>query len=88
MLQNSLLSLAIFAGSVVAVLLLLRSPARLRLPVLALVAVFDIAVGPSGLGWLRTDLPLMALAVAMIVVVLVLAGLQTGSDTSVVGRGR
>jgi len=78
MLQFSLTGLAIVAAVGVTLLLIFRLPPRLRLPAIGLEILFGIAVGPSGLGWTKTDLPIKALTVMMLVVVLILAGLENG----------
>jgi hypothetical protein len=81
MLQMLLLGFTIVAAVALTVLLLLRLPPWLRLPALGLEVLLGIAVGPSGLGWVTTDLPIKTLTVMMLVVVLALAGLENGFAT-------
>jgi Kef-type K+ transport system membrane component KefB len=56
-------------------LLLGLSPAR-RLPAIVLEIVAGIAIGPSGLGWVKVDLPISILSVVGLAFLLFLAGLE------------
>ena len=49
---------------------------RLRLPSVALELVFGIAIGPSGLGWVKADLPVQVLSLVGLAFLLFLAGLD------------
>ena len=73
-------------------LLLGLSPAR-RLPAVVLEIVAGIAIGPSGLGWVKVDLPISILSVVGLAFLLFLAGLEVELDRlkgrilSIVGGG-
>jgi len=60
-------------------LLLGLSPAR-RLPAVVLEIVAGIAIGPSGLGWVKVDLPISILSVVGLAFLLFLAGLEVELD--------
>jgi Kef-type K+ transport system membrane component KefB len=60
-------------------LLLGLSPAR-RLPAVVLEIVAGIVIGPSGLGWVKVDLPISILAVVGLAFLLFLAGLEVELD--------
>lgn len=49
---------------------------RLRLPAVVLEILLGIAIGPSGLGWARPDLPIQVLSVLGLAFLLFLAGLE------------
>jgi Kef-type K+ transport system membrane component KefB len=49
---------------------------RLRLPAIVLEIVFGIIIGPSGLGWVKPDLPVSLLALIGLAFLLFLAGLE------------
>src|SRR5437764_5540357 len=49
---------------------------RLRLPAVVLEIVLGIAIGPSGLGWVTSDLPVQVLALVGLAFLLFLAGLD------------
>jgi Kef-type K+ transport system membrane component KefB len=49
---------------------------KLRLPAVVLEIVLGIALGPSGLGWVKSDLPIQVLALAGLAVLLFLGGLE------------
>jgi Kef-type K+ transport system membrane component KefB len=60
-------------------LLLGLSPAR-RLPFVVLEIVAGIVIGPSGLGWVKVDLPIAILSVVGLAFLLFLAGLEVELD--------
>jgi Kef-type K+ transport system membrane component KefB len=66
---------AVAAIAFVAPLLLALVP-RLRIPAVVLEIVAGIAFGPSGLGWLRPDLPVQIVALLGLAFLLFLAGLE------------
>jgi Kef-type K+ transport system membrane component KefB len=49
---------------------------RLRLPAIVLEIVFGIVIGPSGLGWVKPDLPVSLLALIGLAFLLFLSGLE------------
>src|SRR6059058_5992404 len=49
---------------------------RVRLPAIVLEIVLGIVVGPSGLGWVRPDLPVSILALIGLAFLLFLSGLE------------
>src|SRR6266568_97071 len=49
---------------------------RLRLPAIVLEIVLGIVVGPSGLGWVKPDLPVSILALVGLAFLLFLSGLE------------
>jgi Kef-type K+ transport system membrane component KefB len=49
---------------------------RLRLPAIVLELVLGIAIGPSGLGWVKPDLPVSILALVGLAFLLFLSGLE------------
>src|SRR5437660_10936228 len=49
---------------------------RVRLPAIVLEIVLGIALGPSGLGWVKPDLPVSILALVGLAYLLFLAGLE------------
>src|SRR6516225_8985041 len=49
---------------------------RFRLPAIVLEIVFGIIIGPSGLGWVKPDLPVSLLALIGLAFLLFLAGLE------------
>jgi Kef-type K+ transport system membrane component KefB len=49
---------------------------RLRLPAVVLEIVLGIVVGPSGLGWVKPDLPVSILALVGLAFLLFLSGLE------------
>src|SRR5690242_17841908 len=64
--------------SVIAVLAPLCAGAlpRLRIPAVVLEIVAGIAVGPTGLGWVKVDLPVQILSLFGLAFLLFLAGLE------------
>jgi len=60
-------------------LLLGLSPAR-RLPTVVLEIVAGIAIGPSGLGWVKVDLPISILSLVGLAFLLFLSGLEVELD--------
>src|SRR5216117_129324 len=56
--------------------LLLGFAPRLRIPAVVLEIVAGIAVGPSGLGWVRIDLPIQIVALLGLAFLLFLAGME------------
>ena len=60
-------------------LLLGLSPAR-RLPAIVLEIVVGIAIGPSGFGWVKVDLPISILSLIGLAFLLFLAGLEVELD--------
>jgi Kef-type K+ transport system membrane component KefB len=59
----------------VAPLFLALTPAR-RLPAIVLEIVAGIAIGPSGFGWVKIDLPIQILSLIGLAFLLFLAGLE------------
>jgi Kef-type K+ transport system membrane component KefB len=53
---------------------------RLRLPAIVLEIVLGIVIGPSGLGWVKADLPVSILALIGLAFLLFLAGLEIDVD--------
>ncbi len=53
---------------------------RLRIPAVVVEIVAGIVVGPSGLGWVRVDLPIQILALVGLAFLLFLAGLEVDFD--------
>jgi len=66
---------AVAAVALAAPLLLGFAP-RLKIPAVVLEIVAGIALGPSGLGWIRADLPVQILALLGLAFLLFLAGLE------------
>lgn len=66
---------AVAAIALVAPLLLALVP-KLRIPAVVLEIVAGIAFGPSGLGWIRPDLPVQIVALLGLAFLLFLAGLE------------
>jgi len=56
--------------------LLIGLSPRLRIPAVVLEIVAGIIVGPSGLGWVRIDLPIQILSLIGLAFLLFLAGLE------------
>src|SRR5213082_3129993 len=50
--------------------------ARFRLPAIVLEIVLGIVIGPSGLGWVKPDLPVSILALVGLAFLLFLSGLE------------
>ncbi|HSO97147.1 MAG TPA: cation:proton antiporter [Acidimicrobiia bacterium] len=67
--------LAVAAIALAAPLLVSLAP-RLRMPAVVLEIVIGIIVGPSGLGWVRVDVPVNVLAIIGLSFLLFLAGLE------------
>lgn len=67
--------LAVAAIALAAPLLVSLAP-RLRMPAVVLEIVLGIIVGPSGLGWVRVDVPVNVLAIIGLSFLLFLAGLE------------
>jgi Kef-type K+ transport system membrane component KefB len=53
---------------------------RLRFPAIVLEIVFGIVIGPSGLGWVKPDLPVSILSLIGLAFLLFLAGLEIDVD--------
>src|SRR6266540_5014244 len=66
---------AVAAIALVAPLFLALVP-KLRVPAVVLEIVAGIALGPSGLGWIRPDLPVEIVALLGLAFLLFLAGLE------------
>src|SRR6201987_2006379 len=49
---------------------------RFRLPAIVLEIVLGIVIGPSGLGWVKPDLPVSILALVGLAILLFLSGLE------------
>jgi Kef-type K+ transport system membrane component KefB len=79
--------LAVAAIALAAPLLVSLTP-RLRMPAVVLEIVLGIAVGPSGLDWVRVDVPVTVLALIGLSFLLFLAGLEldVGAIRGRVGR--
>src|SRR5438270_10329184 len=58
---------------------------RIRLPAIGLEIVLGIVVGPSGLGWVKPDLPVSILALIGLAFLLFLSGVEIEVERS---RGR
>jgi Kef-type K+ transport system membrane component KefB len=67
--------LVIAAVALLAPILVNLAP-KLRLPAVALEIVIGVIVGPSGLGWLKIDLPVIVLSLFGLAFLLFLAGLE------------
>jgi Kef-type K+ transport system membrane component KefB len=76
----SLSGLAAVAAVAFLVPLLLASFPRLRLPALVLEILAGVVIGPSGLGWVRVDVPIQIFAVVGLSFILLLGGLEVGFD--------
>ena len=76
----SLSGLAAVAAVAFLVPLLLAPFPRLRLPALVLEILAGILIGPSGLGWVRVDIPIQIFSVMGLSFILLLAGLEVGFD--------
>jgi Kef-type K+ transport system membrane component KefB len=81
----SFASLAAVAAIALAAPLLVSLAPRLRLPAVVLEIVIGITVGPSGLGWVRVDVPVRVLALIGLSFLLFLAGLELNLNSL---RGR
>jgi Kef-type K+ transport system membrane component KefB len=73
-------SLTIVSGIAFGAPLLLGLVPRLRIPAVVLEIVLGILLGPSGLGWVRFDLPIQVLSVVGLAFLLFLAGLEVEVD--------
>ena len=60
--------------------LLLAPFPRLRVPALVLEILAGIVIGPSGLGWVKVDIPIQIFSVMGLSFILLLAGLEVGFD--------
>jgi Kef-type K+ transport system membrane component KefB len=69
-------SLLIVAAIAATAPLLIGLTPRLRIPAVVLEIVAGIVVGPSGLGWVRIDLPIQILSLLGLAFLLFLAGLE------------
>jgi Kef-type K+ transport system membrane component KefB len=78
-------SLAAVAAIALAAPLLVSLAPRLRMPAVVLEIVLGITVGPSGLGWVRVDVPVNVLALIGLSFLLFLAGLELNLNSL---RGR
>src|SRR5215470_3312476 len=67
--------LIVAAAGVIAPLALGFFP-RFRLPAIVLEIVLGIVIGPSGLGWVKPDLPISILALVGLAFLLFLSGLE------------
>jgi Kef-type K+ transport system membrane component KefB len=76
MTEISFSNLVIVAAVAFAAPLALGLIPRLRLPAVVLEIVLGIAIGPSGLGWVTSDLPVQVLALMGLAFLLFLAGLD------------
>src|SRR6201994_1799664 len=76
--------LSVVAIALLAPLLLGFFP-RIRLPAIVLEIVLGIVVGPSGLGWVKPDLPVSILALIGLAFLLFLSGLEI-DDARLRGR--
>lgn len=76
MTEISFSNLVIVAAVAFAAPLVLGPFPKLRLPSVVLELVFGIAIGPSGLGWVQSDLPVQVLALVGLAFLLFLAGLD------------
>ncbi len=83
--ELSFASLAAVAAIALAAPLLVSLAPRLRLPAVVLEIVIGITVGPSGLGWVRVDVPVRVLALIGLSFLLFLAGLELNLNSL---RGR
>ena len=59
---------------------------RLRLPAVVLEIVLGIAIGPSGLGWVTSDLPVQVLALMGSAAPTVRIGVRTHARPRPIGR--
>ncbi|MBE7470217.1 MAG: cation:proton antiporter [Anaerolineae bacterium] len=78
--EISFSGLMMVAAVAFAVPLLLGLAPRLRLPSVVLEIVAGIVLGPSGLGWVKVDLPIQILALIGLAFLLFLAGLEIEFD--------
>ena len=78
--QLSLSGLAAVAAVAFLVPSLLASFPRLRLPALVLEILAGVVIGPSGLGWVRVDVPIQIFSVMGLSFILLLGGLEVGFD--------
>ena len=78
--EVSLSGVAIVAAVAFAMPLLLGMAPRLRLPAVVLEILAGIVIGPSGLGWVRVDLPIQVMALLGLAFLLLLAGLEVDVD--------
>lgn len=78
--EISFSGLMIVAAVAFAVPLLLGLSPRLRLPSVVLEIVAGIVLGPSGLGWVKVDLPIQILALIGLAFLLFLTGLEIEFD--------
>lgn len=69
-------SIAVIAVVALLAPVLVNLAPKLRLPAVALEIVIGVIVGPSGLGWLEIDLPVIVLSLFGIAFLLFLAGLE------------
>ena len=76
MTEVSFTSLVIVAAAAFAAPLALGLVPKLRLPAVVLEILLGIALGPSVLGWARSDLPVQVLALVGLAFLLFLAGLE------------
>ncbi len=76
MTEVSFTNLVIVAAAAFAAPLGLGLLPKLRLPAVVLEILLGIALGPSGLGWVKSDLPVRVLALVGLAFLLFLAGLE------------
>src|SRR5205823_12560059 len=53
---------------------------QLRLPAVVVEILAGIAIGPSGIGWVRVDLPIQVMSIIGLAFLLLLAGLEVDFD--------
>jgi Kef-type K+ transport system membrane component KefB len=80
MLQVHFTNLLIVVGIALLAPLALGFFPRIRLPAIVLEIVLGIVVGPSGLGWVKPDLPVSILALIGLAFLLFLSGLEIDVD--------
>lgn len=73
-------NLVVVAAVAFAAPLLLGLVPRLRIPAVVLEIVLGIVLGPSGLGWVKPDLPIQVLSVIGLGFLLFLAGLEVETE--------
>ena len=74
MTEISFSNVVIVAAVAFAAPLALELIRKLRLPAVVLEIVLGIAIGPSGLGWIKSDLPVQVLVIMGLAFLLFLAG--------------
>src|SRR5438874_4242969 len=74
--ETSFSNMTIIAAVAFSAPLLLGYFPQIRLPSVVLELIFGIAIGPSGLGWVKADLPVQILSLVGLAFLLFLAGLD------------